>query len=129
MEPRRDPTLIDAPYLIAVAFDPAELAALPRHLCVPGYMIRRHSIDSLRALDWSSGGIPDFVISPLMTHVFDAHDLAGLLVEKGFCGNYIAIADSVAQADVIRGDVEQVAPSLHFDVVALDSPAPLRVVA
>ena len=128
MEPRRGPTPVDAPQVIAVAFDPAELAALPRHICVPGYAIRLHSIDSLRALDWSNGDLPDFVISPLMTHVFDAHDLAGLLAEKGFCGNYIAIADSVAQPHVIRGDVERVAPSLHFEVVALDSPAPLRVI-
>ena len=129
MVPRRGPTPVDPTHVIAVAFDPAELAALPRNICVPGYEVRIHSIDSLRALDWTTEDRPDFVISPLVTNVFDAHDLAGLLADKGFRGHYIAVAETVPQPHVIRGDVERVAPRLHFDVVALDRPAPLRVVA
>ena len=114
--------------IVAVAFDPAEIEALPAHVRLPGSQIIPHGIDSFRDLTWSDGDAPDVVVSPLVTLFFDAQDLASLLVEKGFSGRYIAIARNVAGPQVIRADVARVAPFLQFDVVLLDGPPALRAV-
>ncbi len=119
---------MDRTEIIAVAFDPAEIEALPRHVRMPGSTIVPHSIDSLRSLDWTRGTPPNFVISPLVTSLFDAQELAGILAAKGFRGRYIAIANSVTAPSVIRNDVARVAPSLHFDVLTLDGSRLLREV-
>lgn len=114
--------------ILSVGFYPAELSVLPRHIRVPGCQFLHYSIEALRAFDWAAGAIPSFVISPLVTPLFDAQDLANLLVENRFQGRYLAIADTVMDPSVIRADIANVAPFLNFDVVALDRRPVLRAV-
>lgn len=128
MEASRDPDDSARMRILAVAFEPAELSALPRHIRLPGAVIVSQPIDKVRAIDWTAEDAPSFVISPLVTGLFDAQDLASLLAEQGFRGRYIAVANSIAEPQVIRSDVERVAPSLHFEVVDLNRAPPLRAV-
>lgn len=71
---------------------------------------------------------PDLLVSPLIGDGFDAVELARNLVQWGFAGRYIAVAERLPDGGLIRREVQKAAPRLDFTLILLDGPNRLRVV-
>jgi hypothetical protein len=53
---------------------------------------------------------PALVLSPLLTPIFDAIDLARYLSQRGYRGRYLALVDRLPSANLIRREVEAQSP-------------------
>jgi hypothetical protein len=112
--------------VLAVALAPAALDLLPRNVLEPRSYIARVSYEELDSFRFSGPDAPALVLSPLLTPVFDAIDLARYLSQRGYRGRYLALVDRLPSANLIRREVEAQSPDLNFDVVILDGSSPLH---
>jgi CheY-like chemotaxis protein len=112
--------------VLAVALAPQALDLLPRHVLEPHSYIARVSYEELDSIAFSGRRRPALVLSPLLTPVFDAIDLARYLSQRGYRGRYLALVDRLPSANLIRREVEAQSPDLNFDVVVLDGSSPLH---
>lgn len=62
---------------------------------------------------------PDIILSPLMGDNFDVLDIAQRLSNLNFEGRYRVIADSLPDAQMVRREVCNHAPSLDFDLLTM----------
>lgn len=62
---------------------------------------------------------PDIVLSHLLSKSYDVIEVARRLQELNFSGTYIAIWRRIPNPDVIRAEVRQVAPHLHFELLEI----------
>ena len=62
---------------------------------------------------------PHIVLSALVGDSFDAVDIASRLVDMGFTGRYRALAGPTNDTDMIRSEVETIAPNLDFDILEI----------
>ncbi|MEL6551267.1 MAG: hypothetical protein AAFQ54_13575 [Pseudomonadota bacterium] len=67
---------------------------------------------------------PAVVLSPLFDLEIDPGEVAELLQALGYRGRYCAVTKSVPKPDVIRRDINRIAPELDFDVIMLDEAPP-----
>ncbi|MGP1355460.1 hypothetical protein [Roseicyclus sp.] len=112
--------------VLAVALAPAALDLLPRNVLEPRSYIARVTYEELDSIRFSGPDAPALVLSPLLTPVFDAIDLARYLSQRGYRGRYLALVDRLPSANLIRREVEAQSPDLNFDVVVLDGSSPLH---
>lgn len=112
--------------VLAVALAPAALDLLPRNVLEPKSYIARVSYDELDSIAFNGREAPALVLSPLLTPVFDAIDLARYLSQRGYRGRYLALVERLPSANLIRREVEAQSPDLNFDVVVLDGSSPLH---
>ncbi|MEM1273989.1 MAG: hypothetical protein AAGF88_09235 [Pseudomonadota bacterium] len=114
--------------VLGVAFTRDALARFPAHICPPdAHVTTAEFADFVRApLVWTAER--RIIVSPLVHPAFDACDLAAVMCEKGFDGQYLAICNAVADPEVIRADIARIAPNLSFDIVNLDGTRRLRAV-
>lgn len=112
--------------VLAVALAPQALDLLPRNVLEPHSYIARVSYDELDSVPFSGPRAPALVLSPLLTPIFDAIDLARYLSQRGYRGRYLALVDRLPSANLIRREVEAQSPDLNFDVVVLDGSSPLH---
>jgi CheY-like chemotaxis protein len=112
--------------VLAVALAPQALDLLPRHVLEPHSYIARVGYDELDSVSFAGPQAPALVLSPLLTPVFDAIDLARYLSQRGYRGRYLALVDRLPSANLIRREVEAQSPDLNFDVVVLDGSSPLH---
>lgn len=112
--------------VLAVALDPQALDLLPPNVLEPHSYIARVSYEELDSMSFSGPQAPALVLSPLLTPVFDAIDLARYLSQRGFRGRYLALVDRLPSAKLIRREVEAQSPDLNFDVIVLDGSSPLH---
>ncbi|MBO6604790.1 MAG: hypothetical protein JJ938_14745 [Roseicyclus sp.] len=110
----------------AVALTPEIIDRLPPHLRDPDWDMIAISYDHLRDAILSGPDAPALVLSPLVTEIFDAIDMARYLSEADFHGRYLALVDRLPSANLIRREVAALAPDLSFDVVVLDGSSPLH---
>jgi hypothetical protein len=115
-----------ATHVLAVALAAPALSALPRSVLSPDAQIRRIAFERLPEQALSGPGAPGLVLSPLLTPVFDALDLARLLTQAGYRGRYLALVDRLPSANLIRREVAAQSPALNFDVIVLDGSSPLH---
>lgn len=66
------------------------------------------------------GEAPEMVLSALMGDDYDALDVARRLDEIGFRGHYLALAEVLPNAAVVREEVKAVAPEVQFDLLVLN---------
>lgn len=111
---------------MAVSLSPSALLKLPRSVLPPGSEIRSIDFETLPEARLSGVDAPALVLSPLLTPVFDALDLARMLTQGGYRGRYLALVDKLPSANLIRREVEAQSPTLNFDVVVLDGSSPLH---
>jgi hypothetical protein len=112
--------------VLAVSLARAALDLLPRNVLEPHSYIASVSYDELDSISFSGTKAPALVLSPLLTPVFDAIDLARYLSQRGYRGRYLALVDRLPSANLIRNEVEAQSPDLNFDVVVLDGSSPLH---
>lgn len=112
--------------VLAVSLAVEVVLSLPRHVVSPGSYIRSVSIEQLPEEVLTGAEAPALVLSPLLTPVFDALDLARLLTQCGYRGRYLALVDKLPSAKLIRREVEAQSPALNFDVIVLDGSTPLH---
>ncbi|MDG4648826.1 hypothetical protein P6F26_10260 [Roseibacterium sp. SDUM158017] len=112
--------------VLAVALHSDALDLLPRNVLEPHSYIARVDFDDLDRISFAGERAPSLVLSPLLTPVFDAIDLARYLSQRGFTGRYLALVDRLPSARLIRREVEAQSPDLNFDVVILDGSSPLH---
>lgn len=112
--------------VLAVALAPAVLDLLPRNVLKPQSYIARVAYDELDSVDFAGPEAPTLVLSPLLTPLFDAIDLARYLSQRAYRGRYLALVDKLPSANLIRREVEAQSPDLNFDVVILDGSSPLH---
>ncbi len=112
--------------VLAVALDPQSLDLLPPNVLEPHSYIARVDYDELDSMSFSGPQAPALVLSPLLTPVFDAIDLARYLSQRGFRGRYLALVERLPSAKLIRREVEAQSPDLNFDVIVLDGSSPLH---
>jgi hypothetical protein len=112
--------------VLAVALASQALDLLPRNVLEPHSYIARVSYDELDSVVFSGPEAPALVLSPLLTPIFDAIDLARYLSQRGYRGRYLALVERLPSANLIRREVEAQSPDLNFDVVVLDGSSPLH---
>jgi hypothetical protein len=112
--------------VLAVSLSEDALTVLPRNVMPPGSYIRKISYDALPEERLSGPVAPALVLSPLLTPVFDALDLARMLTQNGYRGRYLALVDKLPSANLIRREVAAQSPDLNFDVIVLDGSSPLH---
>ena len=112
--------------VLAVALATQALDLLPRNVLEPHSYVARVSYDELDSVSFSGPQAPALVLSPLLTPVFDAIDLARYLSQRGYKGRYLALVDRLPSANLIRREVEAQSPDLNFEVVVLDGSSPLH---
>jgi hypothetical protein len=112
--------------VLAVSLGPETLDLLPRHVLEPHSYVARVTYDDLDSMSFAGPKAPALVLSPLLTPVFDAIDLARYLSQRGYRGRYLALVDRLPSANLIRREVEAQSPDLNFDVVVLDGSSPLH---
>lgn len=112
--------------VLAIALSADVLDLLPRHVLEPHSYIARADFDELASMTFTGEDAPVLVLSPLLTPVFDAIDLARYLSQQGYRGRYLALVDKLPSANLIRREVEAQSPDLNFDVVVLDGSSPLH---
>lgn len=59
----------------------------------------------------------DVVVSPLVTELFDAMDLAHQLALGGYRGRYMVVTPALPRPDIIRGEIAQLCPGLSVELV------------
>lgn len=62
---------------------------------------------------------PEIVFSPLFGSGYDAIDIAHLLADTGFDGQYLALCAPMPDTDMIKTEVGNAVPGLYFDVLSL----------
>lgn len=112
--------------VLAVGLHMDVLDLLPRNVLEPHSYIARAEYDELDSMDFTGDQAPGLVLSPLLTAVFDAIDLARYLSQRAYRGRYLALVDQLPSANLIRREVEAQSPDLNFDVVVLDGSSPLH---
>jgi hypothetical protein len=112
--------------VLAISLPIETLDLLPPNVLEPHSYIARVEYDELDSVSFSGAQAPALVLSPLLTPVFDAIDLARYLSQRGFRGRYLALVDRLPSANLIRREVEAQSPDLNFDVVVLDGSSPLH---
>jgi hypothetical protein len=112
--------------VLAVALAPQALELLPRHVLEPQSYIARVRYEDLDSVRFTGSQATALVLSPLLTPVFDAIDLARYLSQRGYRGRYLALVDRLPSANLIRREVEAQSPDLNFDVIILDGSSPLH---
>jgi hypothetical protein len=112
--------------VLAVALAPQALDLLPPNVLEPHSYIARVTYDELDSVTFSGSRAPALVLSPLLTPMFDAIDLARYLSQRGYRGRYLALVERLPSANLIRREVEAQSPDLNFDVVVLDGSSPLH---
>lgn len=112
--------------VLAVALARDALDLLPRHVLEPHSYVAEIDFDELDSMSFAGPDAPALVLSPLLTPVFDAIDLARYLSQQGYRGRYLALVDRLPSANLIRREVEAQSPDLNFDVVILDGSSPLH---
>jgi len=112
--------------VLAVALASEAIDLLPRNVLEPHSYIARVSFEDLDSIDFSGARAPALVLSPLLTPVFDAIDLARYLSQRGFRGRYLALVERLPSAKLIRREVKAQSPDLSFDVIILDGSSPLH---
>ncbi len=112
--------------VLAVSLPAETLDFLPRNVLEPHSYIARVDYDELDSVGFAGTQAPALVLSPLLTPVFDAIDLARYLSQRGFRGRYLALVDRLPSANLIRREVQAQSPDLNFDVVVLDGSSPLH---
>ena len=123
---RRDEDATRSSTVLAVALARATLDLLPPNVLEPHSYIASVTFDELDSMSFSGPKAPTLVLSPLLTTVFDAIDLARYLSQRGYRGRYLALVDRLPSANLIRREVEAQSPDLNFDVVVLDGSSPLH---
>lgn len=114
--------------VLAVSVAPADLARLPRNLLTRNARRVRVRFDDLGPGRLSGPTAPQLVLSPLVTPRFDALDLACLLVECGYRGRFLALADHLPDPALIRREIQAQCSHIRCDVVLLNAPPPVRPV-
>ena len=112
--------------VLAVALSEQAVSALPRHVLEPHSYIAKTAYDDMDTIVLTGPDAPDLVLSPLLTPLFDALDMARYLVQAGFRGRYLALVDTLPSANLIRAEVEAQSPSLNFDLIVLDGSTPIH---
>lgn len=112
--------------VLAISLSADVLDLLPRHVLEPHSYIARAEFDDLNTISFTGEDAPVLVLSPLLTPVFDAIDIARYLSQLGYRGRYLALVDKLPSANLIRREVEAQSPDLNFDVVVLDGSSPLH---
>lgn len=62
---------------------------------------------------------PQVILSPLLGRSFDAVEVARRLEAMGYRGRYRVVTDGVPRPDVVKREVNAVAPNLDFSVLLL----------
>jgi len=112
--------------VLAVAIAKPALDALPRHVLEPHSYIASIAYDELDTVVFNGPEAPELVLTPLLTPMFDALDMARYLSQAGFRGRYLALVDQLPSANLIRAEVEAQSPLLNFDIVVLDGRTPIH---
>ncbi|AHM05214.1 hypothetical protein roselon_02927 [Roseibacterium elongatum DSM 19469] len=112
--------------VLAVALPASVLDLLPRNVLEPHSYIARADYDELDSMNFAGRDAPALVLSPLLTPVFDAIDLARYLSQRAYRGRYLALVEKLPSANLIRREVEAQSPDLNFDVIVLDGSTPLH---
>lgn len=66
---------------------------------------------------------PDVIISPLFARSFDCIELAMTLEKLNYRGAYRAVATALPSPDLIRREIRELCPRLHFDVTFIEDAA------
>jgi hypothetical protein len=112
--------------VLAVALSEEAVNGLPRHVLEPHSYIAKTQFDDMDTIVFTGPDAPDLVLSPLLTPIFDALDLARYLTQAGFAGRYLALVEKLPNAKLIRAEVEAQSPSLNFDIIVLDGTTPIH---
>ncbi|MCR9069007.1 MAG: hypothetical protein NXH79_09180 [Rhodobacteraceae bacterium] len=112
--------------VVTIGLSPEALSVLPRNILDPKAHIVQSSYEGLDMVVLSGPNAPDLVLTPLLTPVFDALDLARYLSQAGYRGRYLALVDALPSAKLIRAEVEAQSPDLNFDLIVLDGTTPLH---
>lgn len=112
--------------VLAIAIKSDVLDLLPRNILEQHSYIARVDYDELGSIDFTGAQRPRLILSPLLTPVFDAIDLARYLSQQGYRGRYLALVDRLPSANLIRREVQAQSPDLNFDVVILDGSTPIH---
>ncbi len=112
--------------VLAVALAQDSIDRLPRHVLEPNAYVARVPYGQLRDIPLVGDKAPALILSPLVTPIFDAIDMARYLGDSGFTGRYLALVDKLPSANLIRREVAAQSPGLSFDVVVLDGSSPLH---
>ena len=62
---------------------------------------------------------PDIVLSSLFGPEFDALELAQKLQALGFRGQYCALTDTPPRIDLVRREIQAIAPDLEFSILTV----------
>lgn len=112
--------------VVTIGLSADALKALPRNVLDPKAHIVQSSYEGLDMVVLNGPNAPDLVLTPLLTPVFDALDLARYLSQAGYRGRYLALVDALPSAKLIRAEVEAQSPDLNFDIIILDGSSPLH---
>ncbi len=112
--------------VVTIGLSQDALTALPRSVLDPSAHVVASSYEGLDMIVLTGPNAPDLVLTPLLTPVFDALDLAKYLTQAGYRGRYLALVDALPSAKLIRTEVEAQSPDLNFDIVVLDGSSPLH---
>jgi hypothetical protein len=66
---------------------------------------------------------PHMIISPLLAMKFDCIDLACVLQEAGFQGQYRALSRKIPNPKLVRREIHSICPEVDFDMIMVDDPA------
>ncbi len=88
--------------------------SLPR---IPGFHFRPYTAVNRQLLTQLQ---PDVVLSALISHQFDAVELARLLADSGFTGRYRAVTEALPNRRAVVSDVRAMAPEVDFDLFVMD---------
>ncbi|NNV46977.1 hypothetical protein GTA62_10725 [Roseobacter sp. HKCCD9010] len=112
--------------VLAVALSANVIDLLPRHVLEPNSIVQRVSYEMLGNVTLIGTHAPLLILSPLVTPMFDALDMAQFLTESGYRGRYLALVDKLPSANLIRREVAAQSPDLNFDMIVLDGSSPLH---
>lgn len=62
---------------------------------------------------------PCMIVSPLVGEDFDAHEIAALLEDIRYAGQYRAITPKIPKADLVLSELKEVAPGIDIDILEL----------
>jgi len=112
--------------VLTVALSEGAVNGLPRHVLEPHSYIAKIGFDELDTVVFNGPDAPDLVLTPLLTPIFDALDMARYLSQAGYRGRYLALVDQLPSAKLIRNEVAAQSPSLNFDIIVLDGSTPIH---
>lgn len=114
--------------IVMVALPALMLERLSPHVVAREALVLRLAKTDLDRICLAGAGAPGLILSPLVTPHFDAIDLGHALDRRGYRGRFLAVAESLPDAPLVRREMQDHLPRLNVGLLLLDGTPNLYLV-